>query len=47
MLGSWSIKAVIPTVSPELDYKALEEVQDVMGAQRAYLEAIDAGTSAD
>jgi hypothetical protein len=47
MLGSWSIKAVIPTVAPELDYKALEEVQEGMGAQRAYLEAIDAGTSAE
>ena len=47
MLGSWSIKAVIPTVAPELDYKALEEVQEGMGAQRAYLEAIDAGTSVE
>ena len=47
MLGSWSIKAVIPTVAPELDYKALEEVQEGMGAQRAYLEAIDAETSAE
>jgi hypothetical protein len=32
MLGSWSIKAVIPTVAPELDYKALAEVQEGMGA---------------
>jgi hypothetical protein len=32
MLGSWSIKAVIPTVAPELDYKALDEVQEGMGA---------------
>jgi len=47
MLGSWSIKAVIPTVAPELDYKALEEVQEGMGAQRAYLEAVDAATSAE
>ena len=47
MLGSWSIKAVIPTVAPELDYKALDEVQEGLGAQRAYIEAIDAQTSAE
>ena len=47
MLGSWSIKAVIPTVAPELDYTALEEVQEGMGAQRAYLEAIDPKTSVE
>jgi hypothetical protein len=47
MLGSWSIKAVIPTVAPELDYKALDDVQDGMAAQSAYLEAIDAGTSVE
>ncbi len=47
MLGSWSIKAVIPTVAPELDYEALDEVQEGMGAQRAYLEAIDPKTSAE
>ncbi len=47
MLGSWSIKAVIPTVAPELNYKALEEVQDGLGAQRAYLEAIHPQTSTE
>jgi hypothetical protein len=47
MLGSWSIKAVIPTVAPELIYKALDEVQEGMGAQSAYLEAIDSETSAE
>ena len=47
MLGSWSIKAVIPTVAPELNYEVLEEVQEGMGAQRDYLEAIDARTSAE
>ncbi|MGA1840799.1 MAG: DUF2779 domain-containing protein [bacterium] len=40
MKGSWSIKAVLPTIAPELDYKNLEEVQDGTGAQIAYLEAI-------
>jgi hypothetical protein len=47
MLGSWSIKAVIPTAAPELIYKALDEVQEGMGAQSAYLEAIDSETSAE
>ena len=42
--GSYSIKALLPTVVPELDYAALEEVRDGGGAQRAYLELIDATT---
>lgn len=37
--GSWSIKAVLPTVSPELGYAGLD-VQDGTAAQRFYLEAI-------
>jgi hypothetical protein len=44
MLGSWSIKAVLPTVAPELDYSRLGAVQDGPSAQQAYLEAIDPGT---
>jgi Domain of unknown function(DUF2779) len=45
MRGSWSIKAVLPTVAPELSYGALGEVQDGLAAQNAYLEAITPGTS--
>ena len=45
MLGSWSIKAVIPTVAPDLDYKALDEVSEGLGAQKAYVEAIDPKTT--
>jgi hypothetical protein len=45
MLGSWSIKAVLPTVAPELDYGDLEEVQDGGGAQAAFMEAINAATT--
>jgi hypothetical protein len=41
--GSWSIKAVLPTVAAELDYAGLE-VKDGRGAQKAYLEAIAADT---
>ena len=26
--GSWSIKAVLPTIAPDLDYAALGEVSD-------------------
>jgi hypothetical protein len=38
--GSWSIKAVLPTIAAELDYGALE-VKDGGGAQAARLEAAD------
>jgi Domain of unknown function(DUF2779) len=45
MKGSWSIKAVLPTVAPEMRYDALGEVQEGDAAQRAYLEAINPLTS--
>jgi hypothetical protein len=45
MHGSWSIKAVLPTVAPDASYEKLEEVRDGLAAQAAYLEAIDARTS--
>lgn len=45
MMGSFSIKAVLPAAVPSLSYGDLEEVQDGLGAQRAYLEAIDPGTT--
>ncbi|MCL4744339.1 MAG: DUF2779 domain-containing protein [Burkholderiaceae bacterium] len=44
MMGSWSIKSVIPTIAPELDYAALGEVQEGGQAQVAYLEAIHPNT---
>jgi hypothetical protein len=46
MHGSWSIKAVLPTVAPDLSYDKLGAVRDGLAAQTAYLEAIDAKTSA-
>lgn len=46
MRGSWSLKAVLPTVAPDLDYGDLDEVQDGVLAQVAYEEAIAPGTSA-
>ena len=44
MLGSWSIKAVLPTIAPDMDYAQLEGIQEGMGASLAYLEAIDPET---
>jgi predicted RecB family nuclease len=39
MRGSFSIKAILPTVAPDLDYGELEEVQHGTAAQVAYLYA--------
>ena len=47
MRGSWSIKAVIPTVAPELSYDDLDEVHEGTGAQAAFEEAIRPETSAE
>ncbi len=43
-LGSWSIKAVLPTIAPELDYGTLP-VADGLAAQAAYLQATDPATT--
>ena len=45
MKGSWSMKAVLPTIAPELDYGALGEVQHGGGAQVAYRELIHPTTA--
>lgn len=44
MMGSWSIKAVLPTIAPELDYANLEEVQSAGMVQGAFMEIIDTAT---
>lgn len=44
--GSWSIKAVLPTVAPELAYNDLD-VKDGGAAQQAWFEAADPATSAE
>lgn len=41
MLGSWSIKKVLPTVAPHLDYGTLGEVQDGTAAGTAYIRIIN------
>ena len=38
--GSWSIKSVLPSVAPDLQYNSLEGVKDGGMAMNAYLEAI-------
>ncbi|HSM68311.1 MAG TPA: DUF2779 domain-containing protein [Xanthomonadales bacterium] len=40
MLGSWSLKAVLPTIGADLDYSALEGVHEGTEASAAYLKAI-------
>jgi hypothetical protein len=48
MHGSFSIKAVLPTIAPNLDYGALDEVTDGTAAQVAYLyAALDPQTTPD
>jgi hypothetical protein len=44
MLGSWSIKAVLPAMVPHLSYKDLEGIANGMAAANAYLEIIDLET---
>ena len=43
--GSWSIKAVLPTIAPDLSYEQLSGVHDGTMASEAYLEAIDPNTN--
>ena len=45
MLGSWSIKAVLPTLAPELSYAALGEVQEGNAASDAFIEMLAPETS--
>ena len=40
MLGSWSIKAVLPAMVPEMSYAGLEGINEGMGASDGFLEAI-------
>ncbi|NMG31760.1 DUF2779 domain-containing protein [Aromatoleum evansii] len=44
--GSWSIKAVLPTISPDLSYDSLTGVQDGGMAMGAFLEAVSPMTAA-
>lgn len=45
MLGSWSLKAILPTIAPELDYSALDSVHEGTEASNAFFEAVDPTTT--
>jgi len=45
--GSWSIKAVLPAVAPDLSYESLQGVKDGGMAMEAYLEAIHCDTTTE
>jgi hypothetical protein len=45
MLGSWSIKAVMPTISPDMDYAKLEGIREGTAASDGFIEAIGPETS--
>ncbi len=40
MLGSWSIKAVMPTINPGMDYAKLEGIREGTAASDGFIEAI-------
>jgi len=44
MLGSWSIKAVLPTIAADMDYDSLGEVREGGAASDAFLEILDPST---
>jgi hypothetical protein len=45
--GSWSIKAVLPTVAPDLSYDELDIVNNGAMAEPVFLESISAASSAE
>lgn len=47
MLGSWSIKAVLPTIAPDMDYANLDGINEGTGASDGFIEAINPQTSAE
>ena len=47
MHGSWSIKKVLPTIAPDLSYAGLDIVSAGTDAEMAFLEMLDAATTAE
>ena len=43
MLGSWSIKAVLPCIAPHMNYAELQGISEGMGASDGFVEAIGIG----
>lgn len=46
MLGSWSIKAVLPCIAPHMNYAELDGIKEGMAASDGFLEAINPQTDA-
>jgi hypothetical protein len=44
MLGSWSIKAVLPCLAPHMNYAELDGIKEGMAASDGFVEAIDPET---
>ncbi len=44
MLGSWSIKAVMPTINPDMNYAKLEGIAEGTAASDGFIEAINPDT---
>ena len=47
MLGSWSIKAVMPAINPDMDYAKLAGIKEGTAASEGFIEAIDPKTTPD
>jgi len=47
MYGSWSIKKVLPTVAPDLDYQTVGEISEGSAADDAFQQLIDGGLSVE
>ncbi|NIL95474.1 MAG: DUF2779 domain-containing protein [Woeseiaceae bacterium] len=45
MLGSWSIKSVLPCIAPHMRYEDLEGITEGTAASEGFLEAIDPATA--
>jgi predicted RecB family nuclease len=45
MAGSWSIKAIVAAIAPDMDYNILVGIQEGTAASEGYLEAIDPETT--
>lgn len=47
MMGSWTLKRVLPTLAPDLDYANLDDVQSGDMVEPVYFEMIDPATPAE
>ena len=45
MAGSWSIKAVMPTINPDMDYMSLDGIKEGGAASEGFIEAIQRDTT--